>query len=284
MEIYKLNLGPKNSSEKEWLISNGAGAFSSSTLSLCNTRKYHGLLVAALNAPAQRHVILSKIDDSIEINNMKYTLATNEFEYSKDDNTKYLHSFKQKYYPEFEYRIANLNLKISKKIVMERNINRVYVKYIIENNTKHNLKLNLTPILNFRNFHTVDSNVWVDEYLLNQNNIIYIIKNRKDFPLRFEISEGDYETYNENIFSGMKYNIEQERGFSYIENHAVPGTFKNYIKSNSKKEIVISATLETELETNENNNSFNKIQAINAEKLILRANNAFKAEKKEYKQ
>ena len=101
MEVYKLNLGSKNSYEKEWLISNGAGAYASSTLALCNTRKYHGLLVAALNPPASRHLILSKIDDSIELNNKKYVLSNNEFEKSKEDNTQYLNAFKQKYFPEF---------------------------------------------------------------------------------------------------------------------------------------------------------------------------------------
>ena len=284
MEIYKLNLGPKNSYEKEWLISNGAGAYSSSTLSLSNSRKYHGILVAALNPPAQRHVVLSKIDDSIELDGKKYVLANNEFEGFKDDNTTYFNSFKQKYYPEFEYVLPDLDVNINKKIVMERYKNRVYLKYSIDNNTPFDANFNITPILNFRNFHVTDSNVWVDEYLLNQNNIIYIIKDRKDFPLRFEISEGIYESYHENIFQGMKYSVEEERGFPYIENHSVPGTFKINLKPREKKEIVISATLETELENNTNNNEFSKIQAVNSEKLFDRANNAFEAEENRIKE
>ena len=47
---------------KEWLITNGLGAFASSTIIGANTRKYHGLLIAPLTPPARRYLILSKLD------------------------------------------------------------------------------------------------------------------------------------------------------------------------------------------------------------------------------
>jgi len=52
---------------KEWLITNGIGGFASSTIVGCNTRKYHGLLVAPFAAPGRRKLILSKVDESLEI-------------------------------------------------------------------------------------------------------------------------------------------------------------------------------------------------------------------------
>lgn len=283
MEVYKLNLGPKNSYEKEWLISNGIGGYSSSTLGLCNTRKYHGLLVAALNPPGQRHVILSKIDDSIELNGKKYTLANNEFDGFRDDNTEYLNSFKQKYNPEFGYVLPDVDVNIYKQIVLERYKNRVYIRYFIDNNSAYDAKLVLTPILNFRDFHIVDSNVWSDEYVLNKNNIVYVIKNRKDFPLRIEISEGEYYSYHNNIFTGMKYNIEEERGFPSIENHSVPGSFEIHINAREvAKEIVLCATLETETENNETNqyyyNQMNNHEFNAKSNLLKRAENAFYSE------
>ena len=276
MEVYKLNLGPKNAYDKEWLISNGAGSYASSSLGLCNTRKYHGLLVAALNPPASRHVVLSKIDDSIELNGKKYNLANNEFEDIKDDNSDYLNAFRQKYYPEFEYVLPDLDVIVLKRIVMERYKNRIYIKYIVKNNTDFNAKLSLSPIVNFRDFHTVDSNVWSREYRLNDNNIVYIIKDRKDFPLRVEISEGEYESYEHNVFKGMKYEWEKERGFPYLEDHIVPGTFRINIKPREEKEIIICATLENKEENNYNNQNISS-------NLFERANNAFNAEEQRIK-
>ena len=63
--------------KKEWLITNGIGGFASSTIIGCNTRKYHGLLIAPLTPPARRFLILSKIDESISFNGEKYNLYTN---------------------------------------------------------------------------------------------------------------------------------------------------------------------------------------------------------------
>ena len=53
--------------KKEWILTNGIGGFCSSTIIGANTRKYHGLLIAPLTPPARRFLILSKLDESIEI-------------------------------------------------------------------------------------------------------------------------------------------------------------------------------------------------------------------------
>ena len=93
MEFTKEDLNLENGLEKEWLITNGIGGYSSSTIIGANTRKYHGLLVAPLTPPARRFLILSKLDESIEINEKKYDLYTNickeyiskGYEYQEDD-------------------------------------------------------------------------------------------------------------------------------------------------------------------------------------------------------
>ena len=66
----KKNEGKNNLGDdiiKEWLITNGIGGYCSSTIIGANTRKYHGILVASLTPPARRHLILSKLDESIEM-------------------------------------------------------------------------------------------------------------------------------------------------------------------------------------------------------------------------
>ena len=72
MKLGKLKLDLKDGIKKEWIITNGIGGFCSSTVIGANTRRYHGLLVAALNPPASRHLILSKLDESICIGNKNY--------------------------------------------------------------------------------------------------------------------------------------------------------------------------------------------------------------------
>ena len=74
MQITKEKLSLEEGLKKEWIITNGIGGFSSSTVIGANTRKYHGLLIAPLTPPARRFLILSKLDESIEIRNKKYDL------------------------------------------------------------------------------------------------------------------------------------------------------------------------------------------------------------------
>lgn len=57
--------GQLSIARKEWLHTNGAGAYASSTIAGMHTRRYHGLLVAALDPPRRRHVMLSHVDASV---------------------------------------------------------------------------------------------------------------------------------------------------------------------------------------------------------------------------
>ena len=77
MNFTKEKLSLDEGLKKEWIITNGIGGFSSSTIIGANTRKYHGLLVAPLTPPARRFLVLSKLDESIELNHKKYDLYTN---------------------------------------------------------------------------------------------------------------------------------------------------------------------------------------------------------------
>ena len=70
---------------REWLITNGIGGYAASTDKGINTRRYHGLLVAPLNPPGLRKLILSKVDESVIINDKKYDIYSNE---STNGNTK----------------------------------------------------------------------------------------------------------------------------------------------------------------------------------------------------
>ena len=64
MKFTKEKLNLEEGLTKEWLITNGIGGFSSSTIIGANTRKYHGLLIAPLLPPASRYLILSKVDSN----------------------------------------------------------------------------------------------------------------------------------------------------------------------------------------------------------------------------
>ena len=65
--------------QDEWLETNGLGGWSSSSVIGCNTRRYHGLLVAATVPPAERMSLVSKLDEIIFTGNGRFELGTNNY-------------------------------------------------------------------------------------------------------------------------------------------------------------------------------------------------------------
>ena len=64
---------------REWLESNGIGDFASSTLPGINTRRYHGLLVAATKPPVGRFVLISKLEETVLIDGQACDLCANQY-------------------------------------------------------------------------------------------------------------------------------------------------------------------------------------------------------------
>src|SRR3954470_11364418 len=98
--------------QHEWLETNGLGGWSGSTIIGCNTRRYHGLLVAATHPPVERMALLSKLDETIIISNDRYELGTNDYGQTLHPNGfQYLTSFAREFFPEFTYEVAGIKLK-----------------------------------------------------------------------------------------------------------------------------------------------------------------------------
>ena len=64
---------------RRWLETNGIGGFASGTINGCNTRRYHGLLVAAAKPPVGRFALLSKLEEALIVNGRGYELGTNRY-------------------------------------------------------------------------------------------------------------------------------------------------------------------------------------------------------------
>ncbi len=231
---------------KEWLITNGIGGYASSTIIGCNTRKYHGLLVAPLNPPALRYVILSKVDESIEFNDNKYNLYTNMCKNSISEGYKYLTKFDNEYIPSFTYKVEDV---IVKKIVcMEYGKNITCISYKIKNGN-HKTKLTLSPIVNYRRAHVASIYHQFDIEQEKENNTVKIVLDRHfNNPIYIKASEGNYIEHNQDIFKGMFYIEEEKRGFDAEDNLVVPGRYEININENEEKEITFICSLNEDIE------------------------------------
>ncbi len=246
MKFTKENLNLEEGLQKEWIITNGIGGYSSSTIIGANTRKYHGLLIAPLTPPARRYLVLSKLDESIEINGEKHNLYTNVCKNYISDGYKYQEEFEKEYVPLFKYKIGQV--EITKIICMEYGHNTVGVYYKIKNGSEKS-KLTLAPIINFRDFHQMNTNHIFDVYQnINKNKVKLIVDGNAQTPIYMNLSEGEYIKHDNDIFSNMFYIEEEKRGFYPEENHYVPGVYEVEIQANEEKEISFVCSMEENIE------------------------------------
>ena len=246
MKLTKEELSLENGIEKEWLITNGIGGYSSSTIIGANTRRYHGLLVASLTPPARRFLILSKVDEAIEVNGNKYDLYTNVCKEYISKGYEYQVEFEKKYFPIFKYKIGDT--EITKIICMEYGKNTVGIYYKIKNG-KQKSKLTLTPIINFRDFHTLNTNhEFVLKKEIRDNKVKIIVDDNSTTPIYINLSEGKFIEHNNDSFKNMFYVEEEKRGFFAEEDHAISGRYEIYIDEKEEKEISFVCSLEENIE------------------------------------
>lgn len=246
MKFTKDDLNLENGIKREWLLSNGIGGYSSSTIIGLNTRKYHGLLVASLAPPAKRHLILSKIDESIQIDNKYCNLYNNMCINYVSDGYKYLEKFEKNLLPKFTYTFKDII--IEKTICMPNLENTVFIKYDIKTG-KDDIKLKLAPVINFKDFHVMKTDENFDIKQESTERKCKIEINNSGFPIYLYSSEGDYIEHKEDVFKNMYYLEEEKRGFLPQENHIVPGVYEIKIPRKSNKTINLICSLNKNIET-----------------------------------
>src|SRR5204862_389643 len=111
----------------------GLGGYASGTVLGPHTRRYHGLLVAPLAPPLGRHVLVSKIEEALEVGGETYALSANEFQ----DETIAPRGFERLTgfaladgVPTWQYTAGGATLH--KRIWMERGHSTTYVSYALE--------------------------------------------------------------------------------------------------------------------------------------------------------
>lgn len=256
MKYSDIDENVKRNLKRDWIITNGIGGYSSQSALGCNTRKYHGLLVAPLTPPARRFLILSKLDESIETNGNKYNLYTNIANGDISEGYNYLTDFKKEYLPIFTYRVEGITIK--KFICMQYGKNTVVVLYRVINHNAET-KLTLAPIVNFRDFHTTNTN---HHFKAVQNHfgtkLKVVLDDNSENPIYMYCSEGKYLKHINDEFNNMYYPREEERGFTAEENHYVPGVYNINIAANEEKDITFVCSLEENIEEIEGINIINQ--------------------------
>ncbi|MES1261176.1 MAG: glycogen debranching enzyme N-terminal domain-containing protein, partial [Acidobacteriota bacterium] len=137
--------------EREWLETNGIGGFASSTVPGINTRRYHGLLTAALRPPVDRYVLLSKVEETVFLNGAKYHLSANLYPGAIHPRGHvHLKNFRLDPFPIFTYEVGGV--EIEKSVFMVHGQNTTVIEYQIVGAGECTLEVR--PLIAFRDYHS----------------------------------------------------------------------------------------------------------------------------------
>ncbi|MBQ9267613.1 MAG: glycogen debranching enzyme family protein [Clostridia bacterium] len=243
----------------EWLLTNGIGGFAMSTLCGLNTRKYHGLLVAACGKTRERRLILSKLNEALEIDGKSYSLATNECPGYLEDGYVRQDGFSKIFLPSFTYSVKDVLVK--KKVALVHGENTVCVSYEIKTD-RDGAKFVITPLFNHRDFHATNSNVSFSQAYSEEAVRLDLGEGLKAYM----DCDGDYIEYENTIYEKMYYRMEDERGLECLENHYIPGSYEIEIEPNTSKEICFIVSLD-KMEKKENVLGLMRREEIRLEKV-----------------
>ena len=153
--------------EREWLVTNGIGGYAAAGLNGAHTRRYHGLLVAALTPPLNRTLLLGKFEERVNVSGQRYELQVNQFHHAHDVSPKgfnYLQSFElEGSIPTWRYSLGEAILR--KTVWLEHGSNTTYVKYVYEQGHA-SLDLELVVLANYRDYHSQTKGADDWEFLL----------------------------------------------------------------------------------------------------------------------
>ena len=149
----------------EWLETNGLGSYASSTLSGMNTRRYHGLLIAAPQRDAERCVFLSSLQEELIIDGERFYLSTNQYgDFIHPKGYQYLKDFSASPLPTFTYVVGGVTLQKIFFLVYGQDTSVIQYTVFKNEGSKKDTRLELRPLTAFRNYHALTyTNFALDE-------------------------------------------------------------------------------------------------------------------------
>jgi len=231
-----------NAVRSEWLVTNGIGGYASSTVLGINTRKYHGLLVAAFNPPVDRWVLFTKLDEEIRIGNETHLLGSNEFRGClHPEGYRFLLDFSVDPFPIYRYVVQGVRLQ--KTIFMPHEKNATIVIYEVFNPHEEKAFVRVSPLINSRHFHNVtdkDNLTWsfiqrpFEQGIIIQPTVplstLILSSNNREFS----VDEGGW-------IEEIYFRVDASRGESCFDDCFRPGWFEFLVAPRERKKFYVVA-------------------------------------------
>jgi len=233
--------------QREWLVTNGIGGFASGTVSGNLTRRYHGLLVAALHPPVGRTQLVAKLDETAHYAGIEYALATNRCLSGAVEPKGYVNieSFRlEGTTPIWQFALGDA--LVEKRIWMHRGENTTYVQYTLLRGGQP-LGLELKALVNYRDFHSsthagdwqmkveaIEEGVQINAF--DGGTPFYLLSAGAEFETR-------HEWHRDCFLPLAKY-----RGLDDHEDHLLAAVFSTELALNQSVTLVLTTNTDAQLD------------------------------------
>jgi predicted glycogen debranching enzyme len=214
---------------REWLVTNGLGGYASGTVAGVMTRRYHGLLVAALPAPLGRFVMLNHVLERVRLPDRRVIWLGDEDEVAGPnaaDRNEHLAEFRLELgLPVWVYRVDGFT--IEKRVVMPHAQNSVQLTYqVVEG--EGSVRFVLRPSVHFRPHDAPVDEATHRTYTVSSTGNRYEVSSGSDLPMLRLMLHGERAalTLDEKGSTGVPYRMEKSRGYQWQGSLWSPGYFR----------------------------------------------------------
>ncbi len=235
----------ETASRMEWIEANGLGGYASSTVSGAHSRKYHGLLVAAITPPVGRTILLSKLDETIVMAHsdesglpVRYELSANQYPgVVHPAGYRYIEEFSRDLFPEFYYNCDGIRLKKTIAVVHGENTTLILYEVL---DAPSPITLELLPLASARDFHHLSyANDKIGKHFLFEDGIFRTVNYPGGTELFISVPGANFKE-EQTWYYNFEYLAELERGLNFREDLYSHGKFSIRLKKGEKRGIILS--------------------------------------------
>ncbi len=207
---------------REWICANGLGSYASSTVLGLNTRKYQGLLVAAMAPPVRRMVILSRVEEFVRRDGWTFPLCNSEYPgVIHPTGHHLLRMFATDPCPRWAWQADGWT--VEKQLQLLKGTNTVCLSYVLLGADRP-IELELSPLFALRPIHELMYQ-WNGRLRVEQTGAGMRIPATSRTPEAFFAHDGTFES-NDAWYLNTIYRREQERGYAGLEDLWRPGVVR----------------------------------------------------------
>src|SRR5216684_2882371 len=224
---------------REWLVTNGIGGYASGTIAGGMTRRYHGLLIAALQPPVGRMHLVAGLDEIVRCGGAEFALATHLWASGavEPKGFQQIEAFRlDGTIPVWTY--APGDARLEKRVWMQQGTNTTYVQYTLLEGSAP-IEMELKALVNYRDFHALthagDWRMRVDP--VEHGVSVVAFDGAAPFYLKSgqAACEAQHEWYRDCFLAA-----ERERGLDDREDHLFAALFRAKLRAGESVTIVLT--------------------------------------------